>query len=155
MRDAYLTGRGAITMEAIAATETRSGGLPRIVVTEIPYQVNKGAMLEKIADLVKDRSLDAIRDLRDESSRDGMRIVIELKRGEDPAKVLNRLYTLTDLRVNFNANIVALVNGEPKTIGLRRRADRLRRAPADRAHAAHDAPPRQGRRPRCTCSRDC
>jgi DNA gyrase subunit A len=86
IRDAYLTGRGAITMEAVAATETRSGGLPRIVVTEIPYQVNKATMLEKMAELVKAKKLDEIRDLRDESSRDGMRVVIELKRGEDPRR---------------------------------------------------------------------
>jgi DNA gyrase subunit A len=95
VRDAYLTGRGSITMEAVAATETRSGGLPRIVVTEIPYLVNKAALLEKIADLVKGKRLPAIRDLRDESSRDGMRIVVELKRGEDPARTLGRLYELT------------------------------------------------------------
>ena len=118
IRDAYLTGRGAITMEAVATTETRSGGLPRIIVTEIPYQVNKAALLERIADLVQDRKIESIRDLRDESSRDGMRIVIELKRNEDPGAVLQRLYSLTDLRTNFNANIVALVNGQPRTIGL-------------------------------------
>jgi DNA gyrase subunit A len=125
IRDAYLTGRGAITMEAVAATETRSGGLPRIVVTEIPYQVNKASMLEKTAELVKAKKLDEIRDLRDESSRDGMRVVIELKRGEDPAKVLAKLYKLTDLRTNFNVNFVALVPDakggfpQPQTIGLR------------------------------------
>ena len=119
IRSAYETGRGAITMEAIATTETRSGGMPRIVVTEIPYQVNKASMLEKIAGLVKDRKLDEIRDLRDESSRDGMRIVIELKRGEDPAAVLRKLYDKTDLRTNFNVNLVALVDGTPRTIGLR------------------------------------
>ncbi|HVM00847.1 MAG TPA: DNA topoisomerase (ATP-hydrolyzing) [Egibacteraceae bacterium] len=119
IRDAYLTGRGAITMEAVATTETRSGGLPRIVVTEIPYQVNKAALLERVADLVKDKKLEAIRDLRDESSRDGMRVVIELKRGEQPAHVLDRLYKLTDLRTNFNVNLVALVDGQPRTIGLR------------------------------------
>ena len=118
IRDAYLTGRGAVTMEAIATTETRSGGLPRIVVTEIPYQVNKAALLERMADLVKDRKLESIRDLRDESSRDGMRIVVELKRGEDPAGVLDRLFTLTDLRTNFNVNMVALVDGQPRTLGL-------------------------------------
>ena len=118
IRDAYLTGRGAITMEAVATTETRSGGLPRIVITEIPYQVNKSSLLERIADLVQERKLESIRDLRDESSRDGMRIVVELKRGEDPAAVLNRLYALTDLRTNFNANVVALVGGQPRTIGL-------------------------------------
>jgi len=118
IRDAYLTGRGAITMEAVAATETRAGGLPRIVVTELPYQVNKAQLLERIAELVKARKVEAIRDLRDESSRDGMRVVIELKRGEDPAAVLTRLYQLTDLRTNFNANMVALVDGQPRTVGL-------------------------------------
>jgi DNA gyrase subunit A len=125
IRDAYLTGRGAITVEAIATTETRSGGLPRIIVTEIPYQVNKALLLERIAALVKDRKVDEIRDLRDESSRDGMRIVIELKRGEDPAHVLDKLYRLTDLRANFNMNFVALASprpeapSQPRTLGLR------------------------------------
>ncbi|MPZ86486.1 MAG: DNA topoisomerase 4 subunit A [Nitriliruptorales bacterium] len=124
IRDAYLTGRGAITMEAIATTETRAGGLPRVVVTELPYQVNKAVLLERIADLVKSRKVDEIRDLRDESSRDGMRVVIELKRGEDPSKVLGKLYRLTDLRSNFNANIVALASPrpgdapQPRTLGL-------------------------------------
>jgi DNA gyrase subunit A len=116
---AYASGRGAIRVEAIATTETRSGNLPRIVVTEIPYQVNKASLLERIADLVARRKLEAIRDLRDESSRDGMRIVIELKRGEDPAAVLAALYDHTDLRTNFNVNLVALVDGAPRTLGLR------------------------------------
>jgi SNF family Na+-dependent transporter len=137
IRDAYLTGRGAITMEAVAATETRSGGLPRIVVTEIPYQVNKASMLEKTAELVKAKKLDEIRDLRDESSRDGMRVVIELKRGEDPAKVLAKLYKLTDLRTNFNVNFVALVPDakggfpQPQTIGPARGPRPVPPAPAD------------------------
>jgi DNA gyrase subunit A len=116
---AYVSGRGAVTVEAIASTETRSGNLPRIVVTEIPYQVNKSALLQRIADLVANRKLEAIRDLRDESSRDGMRVVIELKRGEDPAAVLAKLYALTELRTNFNVNMVALVDGAPRTVGLR------------------------------------
>ncbi|CAN5905067.1 DNA gyrase subunit A [soil metagenome] len=119
IRQAYATGRGAITVEAIATTEMRSGGMPRIIVTEIPYQVNKATLLERIADLVKTRKIDEIRDLRDESSRDGMRIVIELKRGEDPARVLAKLYKRSDLRTNFNANIVALHGGQPRTLGLR------------------------------------
>ncbi|MCC5946995.1 MAG: DNA topoisomerase 4 subunit A [Nitriliruptoraceae bacterium] len=118
IRSAYGGGRGAITVEAVATTEMRTGNLPRIVVTEIPYQVNKSALLERIAGLVSDRKIDAIRDLRDESSRDGMRIVIELKRGEDPAAVLAKLFKLTDLRTNLNANMVALVDGAPRTIGL-------------------------------------
>ncbi len=114
----YRTGRGAITVEAVATTEVRSGNLPRIVITEIPYQVNKAALLERIADLVAKHKLDAVRDLRDESSRDGMRIVVELKRGADPAAVLARLYQHTDLRTNLNVNMVALVDGAPRTIGL-------------------------------------
>ena len=119
IRDAYATGRGAVTIEAVATTEMRTGNLPRIVVTEIPYQVNKASLLEKIADLVQKKKLDAVRDLRDESSRDGMRIVIELKRGEDPAAVLAKLYSQTDLRTNFNVNCVALVDGAPRTLGLK------------------------------------
>jgi len=119
IREAYVSGRGGITVEAIATTETRTGNLPRIVVTEIPYQVNKASLLERIAGLVADRRLDDIRDLRDESSRDGMRIVIECKRGVDPAAVLTRLYQLTDLRTTINVNMVALVDGAPRTLGLR------------------------------------
>ena len=119
IREAYETGRGAVTCEAVATTEVRTGNLPRIVVTEIPYQVNKATLLERIADLVDKKQLDAIRDLRDESSRDGMRIVIELKRGEDPAAVLAKLYSKTDLRTNFNINTVALVDNAPQTLGLR------------------------------------
>ena len=119
IRDAYETGRGAVTMEAVATTETRSGNLPRIVVTEIPYQVNKSTLLTKIADLVANKKVEAIRDLRDESSRDGMRIVVELKRGEDPAAVLGQLYDSTDLRTNFNINAVSLVDNTPQTLGLK------------------------------------
>jgi len=118
IRDAFANGRGAVTVEAVASTEMRSGNLPRIVITEIPYQVNKASLLERIAKLVQDRRLTAIRDLRDESSRDGMRVVIELKRGEDPAAVLEQLYRLTDLRTNFNVNMVALVDGAPRTLGV-------------------------------------
>ena len=119
IREAYVSGRGGITVEAVATTETRTGNLPRIVVTEIPYQVNKASLLERIAGLVADRKLDDIRDLRDESSRDGMRIVIECKRGVDPAAVLAKLYRLTDLRTTINVNMVALVDGAPRTLGLR------------------------------------
>ena len=119
IRDAYVSGRGGITMEAVATTETRSGNLPRIVITEIPYQVNKAALLERIAALVAERRVEDVRDLRDESSRDGMRIVIECKRGADPAAVLARLYKLTDLRTTINVNMVALVDGAPRTLGLR------------------------------------
>ncbi len=149
IRQAYETGRGAVTIEAVATTEMRTGNLPRIVVTEIPYQVNKATLLERIAELVQKKKIEAIRDLRDESSRDGMRIVVELKRGEDAAAVLARLYSLTDLRTNFNVNCVALVGNQPRTLGLkdalehyvahqrdvltRRTEHRLRKA-RDRAH---------------------
>lgn len=119
IRQAYLTGRGAVTVEAVATTETRTGNLPRIIITEIPYQVNKATLLERIAHLVGLRKLEAVRDLRDESSRDGMRIVIELKRGADPAQVLTLLYDNTELRTNFNVNMVALSDGAPHTLGLR------------------------------------
>ena len=118
IRDAFANGRGAVTIEAVATTEVRSGNLPRIVITEIPYQVNKASLLERIAALVQDKKLPEIRDLRDESSRDGMRIVIELKRGQEPAGVLSALFKQTDLRTNFNVNNVALVDGAPQTLGL-------------------------------------
>ena len=149
IREAFEEGRGAVTQEAAATSEVRSGNLPRIVVTEIPFMVNKSTLLEKIAGLVSDKKIEAIRDLRDESSRDGMRIVIELKRGEDPGRVLDQLYQSTDLRSNFSVNFVALVDGEPRTIGVlealhhylahqrdvitRRTEHRLRRA-RERAH---------------------
>ena len=118
IRDAFASGKGAITIEAVATTETRSGNLPRIVITEIPYQVNKANLLERIAKLVQERKLPAVRDLRDESSRDGMRVVVELKRGEDPGRTLALLYKNTDLRTNFNVNCVALVDGAPQTLGV-------------------------------------
>jgi DNA gyrase subunit A len=118
IREAYVSGRGAIMVEAIAATEERSG-MPRIVITEIPYQVNKAALLERIAGLVAEKRLEDVRDLRDESSRDGMRIVVECKRGADPAATLAALYRLTELRTTINVNMVALVDGAPRTLGLR------------------------------------
>ena len=118
IREAYVSGRGAITVEGIATTEERSG-MPRVVITEIPYQVNKAALLERMAALVADRRLEDVRDLRDESSRDGMRIVVECKRGADPTAVLAALYRLTELRTTINVNMVALVDGAPRTLGLR------------------------------------
>jgi DNA gyrase subunit A len=121
--EAYRTGRGTVTVEAVAATETRSGGLPRIVITEIPYQVNKAALLERIAELVNKKKLEAVRDLRDESSRDGLRMVVELKRGEDPAAVLAQLQRHTELRSNVHVNMVALAGEgqaapQPRTLSL-------------------------------------
>ncbi len=123
IRDAYLTGRGSITMRGVANIETlEQRGRPdrdAIIITELPYQTNKAAMIEKIAEMVNERRLEGISDIRDESDRDGMRIVIELKRDAYPRVVLNNLYKQTPLQSNFGVNMLALVNGEPQTLGLK------------------------------------
>ncbi|MBE9092741.1 DNA gyrase subunit A [Tychonema sp. LEGE 07203] len=122
IRDAYTTGRGSITMRGVANIETiEHPGRPdkeAIIITELPYQTNKAALIEKIAELVNDKRLDGISDIRDESDRDGMRIVIELKRDAYPRVVLNNLYKQTPLQSNFGANMLALVNGEPQLLTL-------------------------------------
>jgi len=122
IRDAYTTGRGSITMRGVAGIETiEHPGRPdkeAIIITELPYQTNKAALIEKIAELVNDKRLDGISDIRDESDRDGMRIVIELKRDAYPRVVLNNLYKQTPLQANFGANMLALVNGEPQLLTL-------------------------------------
>ena len=116
---AYTTGRGAITMRAKAKTEeSRKGEKIAIVVTEIPYQVNKKRLLENIADLVREKTIEGISDLRDESDREGMRIVIELKRGEVPEVVLNNLYKHTQLQTTFGIIMLAIVGGRPKVLPL-------------------------------------
>ena len=116
---AYTTGRGAITMRAKAKTEeSRKGEKISIVVTEIPYQVNKKRLLENIADLVREKTIEGISDLRDESDREGMRIVIELKRGEVPEVVLNNLYKHTQLQTTFGIIMLAIVGGRPKVLPL-------------------------------------
>jgi len=123
IREAYTTGRGSIVMRGVANIETiEHRGRPdreAIIVTELPYQTNKAALIEKIAELVNDRKLDGISDIRDESDRDGMRIVIELKRDAYPRVVLNNLYKQTPIQSNFGANMLALVNGEPQLLTLR------------------------------------
>jgi DNA gyrase subunit A len=123
IREAYTTGRGSITMRGVASIETiEHRGRPdreAIIVTELPYQTNKAALIEKIAEMVNDKRLDGISDIRDESDRDGMRIVIELKRDAYPRVVLNNLYKQTPLQANFGANMLALVNGEPQTLTLK------------------------------------
>jgi DNA gyrase subunit A len=116
---AYTTGRGAITMRAKAKTEeSKRGEKISIVVTEIPYQVNKKRLLENIADLVREKTIEGISDLRDESDREGMRIVIELKRGEVPEVVLNNLYKHTQLQTTFGIIMLAIVGGRPKVLPL-------------------------------------
>lgn len=117
--EAYRTGRGKIYLRARYEVESDKNGKERIVVTEIPYQVNKARLIEKIAELVKDKKIEGITELRDESNKEGMRIVIELRRGEVPDVVMNNLYAQTQLENVFGINMVALVDGEPKTINLK------------------------------------
>src|ERR687898_553963 len=119
IRDAIQTGRGSVRVQAKAHTEQIKGNRTQIVVTEIPYQVNKSYLLQKIAELVKDRKLQDISDLRDESDRNGMRIVIELKREAVPKVVLNNLYKHTQMQQSFGVNLVALVDGVPRTLSYK------------------------------------
>ncbi|NMM52230.1 DNA gyrase subunit A [Paenibacillus aquistagni] len=118
IRQAYMTGRGSVVMRARAEIE-ENNGKARIVVNEIPYQVNKARLVEKIAELVRDKKIDGITDLRDESDRNGMRVVIELRRDVTPSVVLNNLYRHTQMQVNFGVNMLALVNQEPRILNLR------------------------------------
>jgi len=118
MKQAYLTGRGSVTMRAVAAIEETKKGRHQIIVTEIPYGVNKASLVEKIAELYKDKKIN-ISDLRDESSRGKVRIVIEVKKDGYPKKVLNQLYKLTALQSSFNYNMLALIDGiQPKILGI-------------------------------------
>ena len=121
LKEAYATGKGRIVMRARAVIEEMKGGERfRIVVHEIPYQVNKSAILERIAELARDGRLDMIADLRDESDRHGLAIVVELKRGAQPRTVLNRLFKFTQLQSTFGVQMLALVDGEPRLLTLRR-----------------------------------
>ena len=124
---AYRTGRGRIYVRARAHVEDAGSGKETIVVTEIPYQVNKAGLVEKIAELVKDKRIEGITELRDESDKDGVRIVIELRRGESGDVVLNNLYALTQLQSVFGINCVALVEGQPRTVTLREMLDHFLR----------------------------
>ncbi|MCX8033364.1 MAG: DNA gyrase subunit A [Thermoleophilia bacterium] len=119
IREAYETGRGRIVVRARAHTEPLKQGKTAIIVTEIPYQVNKAQLIEKIAELVRDKEIPEISDLRDESDRSGMRIVIELKREAVPKVVLNKLYKHTAMQSTFGVIMLALVDGVPKTLSLR------------------------------------
>ncbi len=119
IRSAYTTGRGKITVRARTEIEEHGNGRYRIIVTELPYQVNKARLIENIADLVKDKRIDGISDLRDESDREGMRIVIELKRDANPQVVLNQLLKNTQMQDTFGAIMLALVNNQPKVLTLR------------------------------------
>lgn len=117
---AYSTGRGGIVVRAKADIEEVKGEQFRIIVTEIPYMVNKSVMIEKIADLVQEKKIEGIKDLRDESNKDGIRVVIELKRDAYPKKVLNRLYQMTQMQETFHVNMLAIVDGiQPRVLTLK------------------------------------
>ena len=119
IKDAYTTGRGSVKMRAKAHIETMSNGKPRIVVTELPYQVNKARLIEKIAELARDKQLEGITDLRDESDRKGMSIVIELRKDINPEIMLNQLYKHTQLQDTFGVIMLALVDNQPRVLTLK------------------------------------
>src|SRR2546421_4189675 len=115
---AYKTGRGSFTMRAKAAIEEASKDRENIVITEIPYQVNKAKLIERIADLVQNKKIEGISDVRDESSREGMRVVIELKRGEESQLILNNLFKQTQMQESFHVILLSIVGGQPRELGL-------------------------------------
>ncbi len=119
IRKAYETGHGSLTIRAVHTIEEASNGKMRIIVTELPYQVNKAKLIEKIAELAREKKIDGITDLRDESDRKGMRILIELRRDVRPQVVLNNLYKHTPLQSSFGVNSLALVGGQPRVLNLR------------------------------------
>jgi DNA gyrase subunit A len=120
IRQAYSTGRGRIVVRGRAHIEEMKGNRYRIVITEIPYQLNKTSLIERIADLARSGKLDEVSDLRDESDRRGMSVIIELKRAAQPKKVLNQLYKYTPLQMTYGAQLLALVNGEPRLLPIKR-----------------------------------
>jgi DNA gyrase subunit A len=115
---AYRTGRGSFVMRAKAAIEESGKDRESIVITEIPYQVNKSRLIERIADLVQNKKIEGISDVRDESSREGMRIVIELKRGEESQLILNNLFKQTQMQESFGMILLSIVAGQPRELGL-------------------------------------
>uniref|UniRef100_Q31GD7 DNA gyrase subunit A n=1 Tax=Hydrogenovibrio crunogenus (strain DSM 25203 / XCL-2) TaxID=317025 RepID=Q31GD7_HYDCU len=119
IREAYETGRGRVQMRARTSVETDKNGKSSIIVHEIPYQVNKAKLIERIAELVKEKKIEGISALRDESDKDGMRIVIEVKRGEVPEVLINNLYKQTTMQTVFGINMVALINSQPKLLNLK------------------------------------
>lgn len=119
IRSAYQTGRGTIVMRGRATVERTSGNRAQIVITELPYQVNKARLVERIAELIREKKLDGITDLRDESDRNGLRVVMELRRDANPRVILNRLYKNTQLQETFGVIMLALVDGEPRVLSLK------------------------------------
>ena len=123
IRDAYTKGRGSVVMRGKAEIEKGPGNKTQIVITELPYQVNKARLIERIAELVREKKIEGISDLRDESDRTGMRIVVEVKKDANPQVILNRLYKHTNLQDTFGVIMIALVDGEPRTLNLKQVLD--------------------------------
>ena len=120
MLEAYASGKGAITIRAAADIEERKNSQFNIVITEIPYQVNKSVLVAKIAELAQEKKVDGIKDIRDESGREGLRVVIELKSDAAPQKVLNQLFEYTELQKDFHMNMLALADGiQPRIMSLK------------------------------------
>ncbi len=119
IRMAYMTGKGRIRVRSTAEIETTSSGKERIIVTEIPYQVNKSRMIEKIAELVKDKKIEGITDINDESDRNGIKVVIECRKDANASVILNKLYKYSQLQENYSINFLAIVDGVPKTLNLK------------------------------------
>ncbi len=119
IRKAYETGKGSITVRAKVDIEEQANGKARLIATALPFQVNKAKLIEKVAELVRDKKIDGITDLRDESDRDGLRVVIELRKDVNPNVVLNNLYKQTALQTSFGINMLALVNGQPKILNIK------------------------------------
>ena len=148
IRQAYETGRGSILMRGRVGTEEIRGGREALIITEIPYQVNKAQMIEKMGELVREKRVEGISDIRDESDRHGMRVVIELKRDAVPDVVLNQLYRFTPLQSSFGCNFVALNGGKPELMNVPRDAHGLHRVPRAGGDPPRPLHAQQGARPR-------
>jgi DNA gyrase subunit A len=147
--DAYTTGRGSIRMRGVVhVEEVKKGGKENVVITEIPYALNKSSLVEKIAALVNDKKIDGVSDLRDESDRKGIRIVLELKRGAIADIVINALYKFTPLETSFGINMMAVVGNRPRLLNLKQILAHFLEAPARGHHPPHPLRPGQERGPR-------
>jgi DNA gyrase subunit A len=144
IRDAYHTGRGSVVMRAKAEIQEIRKDRFAIVVTEVPYQVNKARMMERIGEIVRDKIVEGISDLRDESDRDGVRVVIELKRDSVPEVVLNQLYRFTGMQTSFGVNMLALNQGRPEQLNLRDIICRLHSVPRTGDHQTNRVSAPQG-----------
>ena len=144
IEQAYKTGRGSFQVRAKAAIEQRGKDRQDIVVTELPYQVNKKNLIQHIAELINNKKIEGIADIRDESDRDGMRIVIEIKRDEEPEIILNKLFKMTQMQESFGMILLAIVAGQPRELGLLELLQLVHRAPHRGGAPAHGIRPAQG-----------